>query len=413
MKEKYIIFEQQTPEDPNSVLLRRALDLGCLDVVRNAPSPKGLEINPTPIKNNDGVFVLKAKGRKSGKTFNILIDPQVIVEEGNESNSISWSCPALNDKKQMVQGDLEKLRSSREAQRGVECVQTFKQLYSNYIATRDSGASFDPTVIKRVRDNAQACLSEPSIKQKLMLGKIPFLNQRFEKILADLKNINPNDTKLQVFRMNESDEISKLIKKTLQETKKLKEKKQIEKTIFESRMALVFEGLENFESLKKTKKIKTSFKTLKEIHNIQNLGLIEETLGTLFKGMYGKSFENSIGSISEPLFNLIFEKISLENELKNAVMDNIGSKISELIASMNSCFDLSKFLADIITEEYARKLDEIKSTSTNIVHSSLMDAVDDEMFRKNLQVKLESVVCALYEKFTENAKNLMVRMTAL
>jgi hypothetical protein len=110
---------------------------------------------------------------------------------------------------------------------------------------------------------------------------------------------------------------------------------------------------------------------------------------------------------------MIFTKISLDEDLKGKIMDNLQSKTEQLIASMDSCLDFSKFLTDIISEEYAKKLDNEKKSGMNVLQSALMDAVDDEMFRKNLQTKIESEVCRLYEKFTENAKNLMVRMNAL
>jgi hypothetical protein len=42
-----------------------------------------------------------------------------------------------------------------------------------------------------------------------------------------------------------------------------------------------------------------------------------------------------------------------------------------------------------------------------------MDTLKNSSFLENLNSKLESSVCELYDKFTENAKNLVVRMSAL
>jgi hypothetical protein len=335
------------------------------------------------------------------------------VDEKNPSEFFEWECPSLGDKSVRVQSDIERLRASREEQSGIDCVNTFRELYENYLAVSKGGATLDTTVIDRLRKNAQACLIKPEVKRKLFLSKIPGINQRFEKIFNELKSINPADTRLKFFRLVENENISKLIKKTLKEFKQVKETKKIEKKIFESRINMVFEGFDKFEKLNQQKKVKTGFKTLKEIREIQKSTLMTETLGSLFKGIYGKSFESSIGSISEPLFNMIFTKISLDEDLKGKIMDNLQSKTEQLIASMDSCLDFSKFLTDIISEEYAKKLDNEKKSGMNVLQSALMDAVDDEMFRKNLQTKIESEVCRLYEKFTENAKNLMVRMNAL
>lgn len=411
MKEKRVLHEQ-TMDDPNAVFLKRALELGCFTKYTNALGTKGFSIDPTPIQDKNGVSVLKATGRKSKKTYFIYAEPKQIVEDGT-SDFFEWECPSLTDKKVRVSSDIESLKASREEQSGIDCVNTFRELYDNYIAVKKGGATLDTTIVDRLRKNAQACIIKPELKRKLFLSKIPGINQRFEKIFDELKNINPADTRLKFFRIVENENISKLIRKSLVEIKQKRENREIEKNLFESRMKIVFEDFKKFKTLNKNGKLKTSFKTLKEVREIQKLGFVNETLGTLFKGIYGKSFDSSIGTISEPLFNMIFSKISLDDELKNNVLNNLQSKTQQLVASMDSCFDLSKFLTDIITEEYAKKLDTEKQSGLNVIQAALMDAVDDEMFRKNLQTKIESEVCVLYEKFTENAKNLMVRMNAL
>jgi hypothetical protein len=50
---------------------------------------------------------------------------------------------------------------------------------------------------------------------------------------------------------------------------------------------------------------------------------------------------------------------------------------------------------------------------SDVVNTSLMDTLKNSSFLENLNSKLESSVCELYDKFTENAKNLVVRMSAL
>lgn len=405
MRTKSILWEQKLPTTENDAVLKKALESGCFAELQ-------LTIDSTPIKNKDGVSVLKAKGTKSGKIYHIFAEPKKITEE-NGTYKADWECPQIEPRQQQNQADIEALRTSREEQSGVNCVETIRELYENYIAVKNGGAQLNTEIVDRLRKNAQACLIKPEIKRKLFLTKIPGINQKFEKIYNELKKVNPRDTRLKYFRLVENDNLSSLIKTTLKETKLQKETKEIEKKIFESRLKLVFEGHNHFKSLTKKNKVKVGFKTLKEIRDIQKLGLVTETLGTLFKGIYGNSFESSINSISEPLFDSIFNKIALDEELKQAVLQTIQSKTQELIANMDNCLDFSKFLSDIILEEYAKKLDKEKQTNMDVIRTALMDAVDDEMFRKNLQSKLEKEVCVLYDKFTENAKNLMVRMSAL
>jgi len=404
MKIKEILWEQTLTTQQNDEVLRNALKSGCFEKFK-------LIIDQNPIENKNGVSVLKAKD-KTGKIYHIFADPKKITdEEGN--NSREWECSQIDLKKSQIKTDIESLRASREQQSGVNCVETIKELYENFIAVKKGGAQLDTDLISKLQKNAQACLIKPEIKTKLFLTKIPGINQNFKKIFDELKKINPRDSRLKYFRLVENDSLKSLIKKTLKEAKIKKENTKIGNQIFESRIKLIYEGQEKFQSSSLKDKVRIGFKTLKEIRDIQKLGLITETLGTLFKGIYGSSYENTINSISQPLFEVIFKKIMLDEDLKTSVIQNIQSNSQQLIASMDSCLDLSKFLTDIITEEYAKKLDKEKQKGLNLVQTALMDAVDDEIFRKNLQVKLEVEICVLYNKFTENAKNLMVRMSAL
>ena len=404
MRTKQILWEQKLPTEQNDALLKEALSIGCFAELK-------LTVDSNPIKNKDGVSVLRAVG-KSGKVYHIFADPRKITEE-NGTYKADWECPQLKTKEEKVSSDIDTLKASREAQSGTNCIETIRELYQNYIAVKTGGAELNSEIVQRLQKNAQACLIKPEVKRKLFLTKIPGINQKFEKIFDELKRINPRDSRLKFFRLVESDELKMSIKKTLKETKQKKELQAIQKKIFESRMKLVFEGNQKFQSLSKKEKVKVGFKTLKEIRDIQHLGLVTETLGSLFRGIYGNSYENTINTISQPLFDVIFKKIMLDEELKSSVLQSLQSKNQELIASMDSCLDLSKFLADLITEEYAKQLDKEKQTGLDVVKTALMDAVDDEMFRKNLQSKLEKEICILYDKFTENAKNLMVRMSAL
>ena len=211
----------------------------------------------------------------------------------------------------------------------------------------------------------------------------------------------------------ENDSLNKLIKKTLTETKENKENKLIEQKLVETRVKFIIENLEKFENYSKVKKVKTGFNFLREASYLNNIGIINEDLASIFQSIYGKSLPNTIETISEPLLNSIFTKIGLMSDLKEKVLENIKSKSSELIANMNDCKNLSKFISDIITEELVKKLNTEKIIQSDIVNSSLMDTINGEIFKQNLNTKLENHICELFNKFTENAKNLVVRMSAL
>lgn len=425
-------------------VLETAVKLGCfkdLDIVQPMDEvPKEISVSSK--------YVLKITGRTSEMTYHIYADPKEIVSTINGEKKGKWECVKLDEELNKLQvkpsnnknseenlaasnlqtsekkgelTDLDKVISDLEKERQSQstseqtlsgCTRAIMALYDNYISAK-SGVKLDTNKIKFLKDYAQKCLKTKKIKNKRFLANLPLIGDKFEKQLEVLMNVPQFDPTLGIFRLQENTQISELIKKTLMEAKTKKENDTVKYQLVESRMKIVLESLEKFEKYNLMKKVKVGFKTLREISQMIKLDLLNENLGSVFKGIYGKSFENSINTISEPLFDVIFTKITMDEELKNNILENIQSKTSQLIASMDSCQSLSKFLADVITEEYAKKLDKEKQNQTDMVYSSFMDSVDDEIFRKNLLTKIESIICTLYDKFTENAKNLMVRMTAL
>lgn len=423
-------------------VLETAVKLGCfkdLDIVQP------MDEIPKEISGN---FILKITGRTSEMTYYVYAEPKEIINVINGEKKGKWECPKLDEELKKPQNqmkvddgselqssisklkklegegvltDLDKvisdLENERQSQSNVDqtltgCTRAIMALYDNYISAK-KGTKLDMNKIKFLKDYSQKCLKTKKIKNKRFFANLPLIGDKFEKQLEVLMNVPQFDPTLGVFRLQEESNISELIKKTLMEAKIKKENDLVRNQIVESRMKIILESLEKFETFNLMKKVKVGFKTLRELSQMTKLGLINENLGSIFKGIYGKSFDSSINTISEPLFEVIFKKITLDEKLKENILNNIQTKTSQLIASMDSCQSLSKFLADVITEEYAKKLDEEKQNQTDMVYSSLMDSVDDEMFRKNLLSKIEGIICTLYDKFTENAKNLMVRMTAL
>lgn len=412
---KKVISEQYSLEQKKSIL-SKAKQIGCFTKYKNL-------LNISEPVEIDGQVILKAIGKQSEAEVQIYLDPKRIINPSTQKE-FSWECPQLDDfiktqvlkptisqpedeqpldpieKKEIDDIDnlIQSIEKEVEEQKPESCRKSINALYDFYVKTRDGDYNIDPNKIKKLRDNSQRCLASKEIKNKLFFSKLPLVGDKFQNRIKELQKIKQRDSKLGQFRLLENKIINK---STITEEK-----------VIETRLKIVLENITDFESLSLNKKVKKGFRFLKEISDMKNLGLIQEDLGTLFKTMYGNSYDTSINSISEPMFNVIFTKLALENDLKNKVLENIHSKSSELIASMNDCFTLSKFISKIIFEEYMKKMD-LQRNKEDIISSSFMDSVDDEMFRSNLNTKLEPIICKLYEKFTENAKNLMVRMTSL
>lgn len=440
MKNKKIL-EEQTQTIDNLTILKKALEIGCFETLIEMED--GLNLDKEPSQLN-GEVIIKATGKKSNVVYHIKPHTKMgtfLIVKADEPAKYNWfSCPALSyvlknpktgteqtytttgttttgttttgsTQERKVEDIINDLETQKQEQTPESCVDSINALYKFY-KDAQKGYKFDENDVKILRDNSQKCLNNPEIKNKLLFSKLPLVGDRFQKRLKELFGINQLGIYAK-FSLMEAKSVNKLVKLALTEAKERKENEKIQNQIIVSRLDVMKESFENFEKYGLKKQVKIGFKTLREFSEMNRLGIINENLGSLFKGMYGKSFDTSVGSITEPLFNVIFRKILLDDDMKQRALQNIQSNTQQLIASMENCQDLSKFLSDILVEEFAKKLDIQKQEPLNILDATYMDAVDDEIFRKTLYTKLETEICKLYDKFTENAKNLMVRMTSL
>jgi hypothetical protein len=165
--------------------------------------------------------------------------------------------------------------------------------------------------------------------------------------------------------------------------------------------------------MNRVKKVRFGFRFLKESSELLELGLIKENLTDIFQNLYGKSMEGMIGAISEPLIISLLTKIGLDEDLKNKVLTNIQTKGTLIIPAMGNCESLTNFISTSISEELTKKMNSENIIQSDVVNTSLLDTLKNPAFLENLNSKLEDSVCEMYNKFTENAKNLVVRMSAL
>lgn len=427
---KNFLSEQSSTEISNIKIkiLNTALSSGCFKDLKFS----SVDDKPTFVDND---VVLKAVGATSGDIYYIYAEPKVLFNTVTKKK-LKWDCPELENQLKKIDSNvtldsetkkkeslpseklsepnytknIENLKKALEIKKidSKVCKDAILTFFDGYEKSKQKLKTLSGNDFDKVKEVVQMCS-----RQKSVWNKLPLVGDKLQKRLDIMKSLDGNDTIIGQFKILENKIINQLVRNQVRETKKMKDIKSINENLVKTRLKLVFESIEDFETLETKKKIKKGFRTLKEIHTIEKMELINENLSSLFRGLYGKSFENSVQTISEPLFNIIFTKISLEDTLKSKVLENISSKTSELISSMEDCTTFAKFLTDSITEEYVKHLDEEKSKNNSLVYSSLMDSVDDEIFRKNLNTRLENIVCVLYNKFTENAKNLMVRMSAL
>lgn len=439
---KKIIKEQTQPastapdKDTKIKNLTRAIELGCFDNLGvTVQGDKPVE------RENDVVVVVKSNKTQKDYFFKFgpteEKDPQTGLQQMGEFVTVEaprttklWFCRAL-------QGELAKKptetpqQKSEDSEEGTvspnysftDFIKATKKSPLDEIPVRDCvwgiKTFFEYSQKRKYADLGELHTAakegvEKCVKQKNM-EKI--IRKNKGNIASMINQLNAMNTRVadqaKYFIQKESRILNSLIKKTLKETKQQKENKIIEQTITKTRIKTILENIEIFQKHSKVKQVKVGFKFLRETAYLNKMGILNEDLASLFRSIYGKSLDNTIQTVSEPLLGSIFTKIGLDEEMKSKVMENLSSKSSQLLANMDECQNLSKFLTDVIVEEFLKKLSVENLVKSDLINSSLQDSVADEKFKETINKKLETQICELFEKFTENAKNLVVRMSAL
>jgi hypothetical protein len=291
-------------------------------------------------------------------------------------------------------------KSQFTPEQGGDCRKNIEILHDLYQKRRVEDDDYVTQVVKIV----QNCVNQRDFTLRLDL----------RKKINDLANINTYDReigKLKIY-LPQRESINKLIKKTLVETKEKKNNRVIENKLVESRLKFIIEDISVFNKKTKQVKIKEGFKFLRETAYLKNIGMLNENLSDVFKQMFGNSFENMLSTVSDPFVGSILNKLSIPQEIKVSVLETIKQRANELLSNMDNCENLSKFISDIVSEITMTKMTSKNITGSQFLDSAIVDTMGDDVFRTKLSEKIKEEVCVLFNKYAENAKNLVTKLTS-
>ncbi len=291
-------------------------------------------------------------------------------------------------------------KSQFTPEQGGDCRKNIEILHDLYQKRRVEDDDYVTQVVKIV----QNCVNQRDFT----------LRPDLRKKINDLANINTYDReigKLKIY-LPQRESINKLIKKTLVETKEKKNNRVIENKLVESRLKFIIEDISVFNKKTKQVKIKEGFKFLRETAYLKNIGMLNENLSDVFKQMFGNSFENMLSTVSDPFVGSILNKLSIPQEIKVSVLETIKQRANELLSNMDSCENLSKFISDIVSEITMTKMTSKNITGSQFLDSAIVDTIGDDVFKTKLSEKITEEVCMLFNKYAENAKNLVTKLTS-
>jgi len=427
--------------------LKRAISLGCISKYTNFIMDSG---QPTLIDfGGKDVWAISGKGKTSQKQYFFLAEPMVMVDaeeaaknpsdrDPNKPLTREWVCPnlELNDEQKKYLESLESKgwTTNRPTEKdlddeiylGFDLVSGKKYTPTGYSETTSADTQFNDvkafTKYFEKLDYARATISRGTggsvIVYKRNTGKSQF---KPEEGGDCRKNIEILHDLFQKRRVEDEDYV-KAIHKIVQNCVNQRDftlRPDLRKKINDlanintyDRLKFIIEDISIFNKKTKQVKIKEGFKFLRETAYLKNIGMLNENLSDVFKQMFGNSFENMLSTVSDPFVGSILNKLSIPQEIKVSVLETIKQRANELLSNMDSCENLSKFISDIVSEITMTKMTSKNITGSQFLDSAIVDTMGDDVFRTKLSEKIKEEVCVLFNKYAENAKNLVTKLTS-
>jgi hypothetical protein len=213
--------------------------------------------------------------------------------------------------------------------------------------------------------------------------------------------------------------LDKDIKRVLKETKEKKENLLISEEIVKTRLSMIIESndIKNFNKFSESKKVKIGFSILSELSYLKETELLNEIdLWNSLKGILGSVLTSAPEAvIFEPLFNSILAGIGIpEGIFRNTLVSFLATNPGRLLDAMKDCKEMTKLISESIIEGLIMQLQKTKGFSGigyDIIRDSLGNAIRNSDFGGKLEDGLAGTICGLFDKYTNNAKEVAGKLT--
>lgn len=206
------------------------------------------------------------------------------------------------------------------------------------------------------------------------------------------------------------------IRKVILETKEKKEKLLIEQNLVEKRILMIFESennIKNFESLSESKKEKIAYKLISEINYLKETNLLNEDLKDFLGKMFGDNFTNVLDTVINPMVESLMKSLELSGYFKDSMISYLSSDPTKFSQALRSCDELSKLVADSISDALDKRIQQqtgFDSQESKFINGALSDAIKEPRFSENLENRINSVVCDLFDTINDKAKKVYEKL---
>ena len=206
------------------------------------------------------------------------------------------------------------------------------------------------------------------------------------------------------------------IRKVILETKEKKEKLLIEQNLVNKRILMIFESennIKNFKSLSKSKKEKIAYKLISEINYLKETNLLNEDLKDFLGKMFGDNFTNVLDTVINPMVESLMKSLELSGYFKDSMISYLSSDPTKFSQALRSCDELSKLVADSLSDSLDKRIQQqtgFDSQESKFINGALSDAIKEPRFSENLENRINSVVCDLFDTINDKAKKVYEKL---
>jgi hypothetical protein len=199
------------------------------------------------------------------------------------------------------------------------------------------------------------------------------------------------------------------IRKVILETKEKKEKLLIEQSLVKKRILMIFESesnIENFELLSERKKEKIAYKLISEINYLKETNLMNENLKDFLGKIFGDNLTNVFNTVINPMVDSLMKSLQLSDYFKDSMTSYLSSDPTRFSQALVSCEQLSKLVADSLSDALDNRIQQktgFDSQESKFINGALSDAIREPRFSENLEKRINSVVCDLFDQINEKA----------
>ena len=195
--------------------------------------------------------------------------------------------------------------------------------------------------------------------------------------------------------------LKKIVKKNLNDTKTVKVTKLTESKIVKGRFGIISESVNLNSKIQTTKFFNKLFV---ESKNLVDMGIstntINEDLIAVLKGLMGNENSQVIDTLKDRLITYLESKLDMDSFEKEVLKQSILELEEDEFPQV---FSDKRFLARIITDTFIREFGEkYLNGLTNMTRELLMNRIDNEDFKRELEDKFTIALDSLLDSIESN-----------